>query len=110
MPTRVTIPKPDSWTYRLKISLRRLIGIVIVCSLMFTYAGSYYRLSRRGMHQAQEFGLPGFLYVPFEDAAASENLTWHYTLATFYAPINWIDRAVFGAPSPWISITWRLSG
>jgi hypothetical protein len=62
------------------------------------------------MHEAREVGLTGFLYVPFAEAAASEDLTWHYALATSYTPLNRIDRAISGTPSPWISIMWRLSG
>jgi len=84
--------------------------LVALCSLLMAYAGTYYHLSRRGMHEAREFGIPGFLYVPFAEAAESEDLTRHYALATFYAPLNRVDRAIFGAPSPWISIMWRLSG
>jgi hypothetical protein len=90
--------------------VRRLIVLVALCSLLFAYVGSYYCLSRRRMHEAPEFGIDGFLYVPFAEAAASEDLTRHYALATFYAPVNWIDRAIFGAPGPCLSIRWRLSG
>jgi hypothetical protein len=110
MRARLAGKGPVSRTHGLQISARGLIGLVVFCSLLFAYAGSYYRLSRRGMHEARELGISGFLYVPFAEAAASEDLTRHYALATFYAPLNGIDRAVFGAPSPWICIMWRLSG
>jgi len=84
--------------------------IVALCSVPSAYVGTYHRLSRRGMHEAQDVGLPGFLYVPFAEAAKSEDLTLHYALALFFEPLNRIDRALFGVPSPWLSIMWRLSG
>jgi hypothetical protein len=99
-------PRPP----RPRVTVRVLIVLVALCSLLLGYAGGYYRLSRRGMAEAREVSIDGFLYVPFAEAAASEDLTRHYALATFYAPLNWIDRVIFGAPSPWISIMWRLSG
>jgi hypothetical protein len=79
-------------------------------SLAFAYVGSYYRLSRRGMSEAPVYGYRGFLYVPFAEAAASEDLTRHYCLAAFYAPLNWVDRQFFGGESPVVCIIWRLSG
>ncbi len=79
---------------------------------LLAYVGSYHRLSRRGVREAQEYGFPGFLYIPGAEAATSGNLMRHYALATFYAPLNWIDQAIFGAPSPvWtMCIMWHLSG
>ena len=95
---------------RLQIGMRKLAVLVALACLLCAYAASYYRLSRRGMREAADLGIDGFLYVPSGEAAASEDLTRHYALATFYSPLNWIDRAISGAPSPWISIMWRLSG
>jgi hypothetical protein len=106
----LTPQEPTSSTRRLRISLRKLIILVALSSLPLAYVGSYYRLSRRGIQEGQEYGIDGFLFVPFVEAAASQSLTRHYALATFYAPLNWIDRMIFGAPTPWINITWRLSG
>jgi hypothetical protein len=75
--------------------------LILFTSLALAYAGSYYRLSRRGMREAREYGLPGsFLYVPWAEFTASGGFTRHYGLAIFYAPPNWIDRAIFGGPSP----------
>ena len=107
LPSSRTTPYPAR---RLQISLWRLIILVAISSAILAYVGSYYRLSRRGMDEARDYGLPGFLYVPFAAASASEDLRPHYALAYFYSPLNWVDRAVFGVPSPWIYITWRLSG
>jgi hypothetical protein len=110
MKARLAAQGPPPRRPRLRVTVRGLMVFVAVCSLLMAYGGAYYRPSRRGMHEAREFGIPGPLYVPFAEAAESEDLTRHYALATFYAPLNWIDRAIFGAPSPRISIMWRLSG
>ena len=98
---------------RFQCRLRTLIIAVAGFSLALAYVGSYYRLSRRGMREANIYGVPGFLYVPFEEAAASEDLTRHHRLAMFYAPVNWIDQHLLGdhlRKSPTCCILWRLSG
>jgi hypothetical protein len=41
--------------------------IVALAALVFAYAGSYYRLSRRGIREATMYGVSGFLYVPCLD-------------------------------------------
>jgi hypothetical protein len=87
-----------------------MMALVAVAALAFSYIGSYYRLSRRGMHEAAEFGVPGFLYVAFREAAATEDLSRHLALAVVYAPLNWLDQRIFGAPAPVVCIMWRLSG
>ena len=63
---------------RPQISLRKLIVLVALTCLLLSYMMSYYRLSRRGMSEAKDYGIAGFLYVPFTEAAASEDLTRHY--------------------------------
>ncbi len=97
----------------LRLRLRTLMLFVAGLSLALSYGGSYYQFSRRGLVEAREYGFgpPGFLYVPFEDAAAEEDLSRHYALATFYAPLNWLDRNLFGTKAdPNISFMWRLGG
>ncbi|MHC5543551.1 hypothetical protein ACYOEI_35455 [Singulisphaera rosea] len=101
---------PISRLPRFQFRVRVLIVVEALSALMMAYVGSYYRLSRRGMDEAQKYGLPGFLFVPMADAAESRDLGYHYAIATFYEPLNWIDRMFFGTPSPWLSIHWRLSG
>lgn len=96
---------------RFRFKLRTLILFVAGLSLVLSYTGSYYRLSRRGLAEAVPHGLPGFLYVPIEEAAAREDLSRHYVLTVFFAPLNWLDRNLFRtAADPNISIMWRLSG
>lgn len=94
---------------RFQFRLRTLLFAVVIFALASAYLGSYYRLSRRGLREAREYGLAGFLYVPFEDAAVAEDLSLHYRLAVFYSPANWIDRQFFGSPGPTLGITWGLS-
>jgi hypothetical protein len=87
-----------------------LIDAIAGLSLAMAYVRSYYRLSRRGKEEASVFGLKGsFLYVPFEEAPASEDLSWHFCLAIFCAPANWIDKPFFGGKSPPQRAIWRLS-
>jgi hypothetical protein len=81
-----------------------MMVLVAVAALASSYVGSYYRLSRQGMREAAEFGIPGFLYVPFREAAATEDLSRHHALAVVYAPLNWLDRRIFGAPGPTVCI------
>ncbi|WP_169978758.1 hypothetical protein [Tautonia rosea] len=95
---------------RPKLGLRGLILLVAVSALVLSYPVSYHRLSRRGLQEAEIYGIEGFLYVPFEEAAASEDLSRHYALKAIYTPANWIDRTIFGGPYPTLCIIWRLSG
>jgi hypothetical protein len=75
----------------------------VVLGLLFAYVGTYYRLSRRGMHEAEEYGSDFFLYTPTDEVFATKDLTWHHRLAIFFGPANWVDQTVFGGPEP---ITW----
>jgi hypothetical protein len=95
---------------RVRFTIRRMMLIVAFTAVVMSYVGSYYRLSRAGMREAARYGIAGFLYVPFEEAADREDLSRHYALMTFYAPLNWLDRILFGAPGPTSGIMWRLSG
>jgi hypothetical protein len=92
-------------------SIRKMMLGVALMAVVMAYVSSYYRLSRRGMREAPEYGVPGgFLYVPFEEAARHHDLSRHYALRIFYAPLNWLDRTILGAPPPAGGILWRLSG
>jgi hypothetical protein len=82
---------------------------VVFAALVFSYVGSYYRLSRRGMREATEYGMPDFLYVPAEEAAENEGLQRHTALILWYAPLNWLDRKLLGSPGPTTCFL-RLSG
>jgi hypothetical protein len=90
-----------------QFNLRLMLALCVVLGLLFAYAGSYYRISRRGMREAEEFEIAGFLYIPFNQAAATHDLTPHYRLAIFFLPANWVDQFVFGAPGPTGGILWR---
>ncbi|WP_435019009.1 hypothetical protein TA3x_001002 [Tundrisphaera sp. TA3] len=94
----------------LRVGTRRLIVRGLSAALLLAYVASYGWLSRRGMAEAPEFGLDGFLYVPSAEAAASQDLSLHQALAGFYWPLNRIDQAAFRAPPPCGCIMWRLSG
>jgi len=78
--------------------------------LVLAYAGSYHHLSRRGLSEGVDYGVDGFLYVPFQEAQATEDLSRHLWLARFYAPANWVDRRFFGGAGPVECIMWRIRG
>jgi hypothetical protein len=99
--TRPPRPRPGT---------RRLILRGMSAALLLSCVGSYGWLSRRGFAEAPEFGIAGFLYVSWADAAASEDLSLHHALAGFYRPLNWIDQTIFRSPYPCECIMWRLSG
>jgi hypothetical protein len=80
----------------------------MLLSPVLAYTGSYYRISRRGMAEGQEYDLDGFLYVPAKEAFASKDLRRHYQRRRFYAPANWVDRKLFGGPAPVLSIVFDL--
>ena len=95
---------------RFQYRLRTLIVAVAGLSLALAYVGSYYRLSRRGMREASIISLPGFLYVSFEEVAASRgDLTRHHWLMAFYSPVNWIDHHLFGSETPTRNVHWRFN-
>jgi hypothetical protein len=88
---------------------RRLAFVVAVTALLALYVGSYYWLSRRGLQEAKNYGMKGFLYVPTEEVLQSKDLSRHYRLMTFYAPANWVDQLLFNGEGPVRDIMWGLS-
>ena len=88
-----------------QLSLRSVFVAFIALGLLCVYGGTYYRLRTRGMDEARQQGLKGFLYVPFEEARREKSLNRHYRLMFLFAPANAIDR-IFGGPFPIASITW----
>ena len=105
MPRHVQQPKGRSrWSFR----LRTLFLMLALVSTIMAYAGSYYRLSRRGAAEAREYDLSGFLYEPAEVVFASKDLKGHYQRLRFYSVANWIDRKFFGGPGPALGILFDL--
>lgn len=83
-----------------QFSLRTLLLSVVVASLLSSYVGCYYRLSRRGMEEARQAGIEGFFYVPMDEVDAAGDVTpKHCLLAVFFLPANAIDHFVFGTPT-----------
>ena len=76
-----------------RFSLFALIIGVTVVSLLFAYAGSYYRLSRRGLAEAAEMGMEGFLYDSAERVSATEDLSIQHR-RRFYYPFNIDDVSI----------------
>ena len=92
-----------------QFTLRGLLLAVVLASLLASYVGCYYRLSRRGMREAAECEMDGFLYLPVDEVVATEDLTRHHRRAVFFAPANWVDRCLFGGPVPATDILFHLS-
>lgn len=103
------MPSPANHRPRFQFSLRLMLLLCVGFGLLFLYAGSYYGISRRGMREAAKLELEGFLYMPYEDAAATHDLTRHHCLAIIFAPANWVDRVLFGGSGPIDGIRWGLS-
>jgi hypothetical protein len=83
-----------------QISLRSLMIGTVALGLFSAYVGTYYRLRTRGLAEAKEWGVVGFYYVPLDKALHRHDLSSHYRLRTLFAPANFVDRNVFGGPSP----------
>lgn len=96
-------------SWKPQFTLRLMLFLCVVFGLLFAYAGSYYRLSRRGMREATEYDMEGFFYAPSDDIFATHDMTQHFRLMIFYAPANWIDQTLFNAPGPSAEPMWGLS-
>ena len=84
--------------------------MLLTClGVVMAYAGTYYQLRQRGIAEAAEYGMDGFLYAPIDDVFASEDLSVHYQRMRIFAPANWIDRNCFGGPGPIGSIMFHIS-
>jgi hypothetical protein len=84
----------------MRFSLRTTAVVCLLLCIVLTYAGSYYRLSRRGMREAGLHGADDvFAYVPIAEMGSGDNAT-HNFRAFFYFPANAIDRRFFGGWSP----------
>ena len=92
------------------LSRLKYVPVFALAALLVVYVGSYVHLSRRGVAEAAEYGMEGFLYVPADQVFATKDLSQHYFFCKVYAPINWVDRALFGGPDPVRGITFDLSG
>jgi hypothetical protein len=91
-------------------TLRRTMIWGALAGLVFSYVGSYYHLSRRGMDDASRYGAPQFLYAPYHgDPVLNEEIECHYARMKWYAPLNWLDRTLLNGPSPRCCFI-RLSG
>ena len=82
---------------------------IAILSVGMTYAGAYYRLSRRGLKEAATYGLSGFFYVSADEIMASQDLTTQRRWCLYFAPANWVDRHVIGGPQPIEDLMFRLS-
>ncbi len=77
-----------------------LAGVLVVFLFGAWYVGSYHYLSRRGMREAGPYRMPGFFYVSVQEVEENQDLSRHESLMRFYGPANWVDRTLFGGPSP----------
>lgn len=89
--------------------LLRFLVVGMLAVLLGLYWDSYFFLSRRGMREAREYHMKGFLYVPFDEVLRTRSLSRHYALMRLYAPLNLLDQTLFGAPGPVRDIMWGLS-
>jgi len=89
----------------------RIFALLVVLPLLLSYVGSYAYLSRRGMRQAETWGLSCYFYVPLGDPDLRKNdLTRQNRFVRFYAPLNWIDRKFFGGTDPCTAMDLTFAG
>jgi hypothetical protein len=86
---------------RVRFTLWRMMVWVALAALVFSYLGSYYRLSRRGMREVTRYGADEFLYAPYHgEPVLKEEIECHYARMKWYAPLNWLDRTLLNGPVP----------
>jgi hypothetical protein len=61
------------------------------------------------LREAKDYNMKGFLYVPAKEVFQTRDLTRHYARVRLFAPLNWTDRVLFGAPGPAACIQWGLN-
>jgi len=96
-------PKPKHRWYQFKV--RTLLIGVLLASLLASYVGTYYQLSRRGMAESGEL----FFYIPVDEIHGPEDLWRHRWRKVLFYPANQIDQLVFGGPEPVIDVTFELT-
>src|SRR5436309_2778661 len=86
-------------------ALLTVIGLFLV-----VYVGTYYRLSRRGMAEAEAAGMPYFFYCPLSDVSPYQNFPRQHRLSlVVFDPLNQLDRTYFGRGMPCRGITWGFA-
>jgi hypothetical protein len=92
---------PDPSRHFPRFILRTLLLAVV--GLLAAYFGCYYRISRKSMvESAAKWGVENaFFYFPLRENLPDEDIRKHHRRAWFFAPTNWIDRTLFGGPSPY---------
>jgi hypothetical protein len=95
---------------QLRFSLRTLFALVTIAGILSAYVGSFCWLRRRGTEEALAWGSRpvGILYISWDEAAATHDLTRHHRLALLYYPLNQLDQLLFGTPGPIRGVTWDL--
>jgi hypothetical protein len=89
---------------------RALFTYAVLWALLLLYVGSYDHLSQRGMREAKQYNMKGFYYESVEEVVAKGgDLSRHEALMRLYAPLNWLDRKLFGRMGPGGGMTLGLS-
>lgn len=84
-----------------------MVGIAVL-ALPCAYIGAYHHLSRTSLRDNADYGMDGILYVPMREVFPPDGnarspirrraIRRQVALATFFAPVNWLDQIIFGAP------------
>ncbi len=97
------MPDPIAKRRSYQFRLRTLLIGTLLASVLTSYVGTYYRLSRRGVAESGEL----FFYVPVNELDGPEDMWKHRWLKVLFYP-NQIDRQCFDGPTPVIDVTWEL--
>ena len=82
---------------------RRWIVFHAMVIFLIAYVASYFYISRLRIEQYKQGRFPGFLYVAPASVSDDPDSNWRVKnglLNLFYTPINKLDQAVLGTPSP----------
>ena len=82
----------------------------VIATLFVSYLGTYAIFYRRGVAEAEQYGLDYFVYVPMADVIAAKAMTRpHELLGPIFDPVNHLHRQWFGGRAACRCIMFGLS-
>lgn len=94
-------------TWRLFRAMRWLATGMLVC-LFAAYVATYVTLRNRSLREMGKFGADSFLYDSADTVFRTHDMSDHNFRRLLFAPANYVDRKLFGGPSPVICIMFDI--
>jgi len=91
--------------YESRLWLRRMRPVCVILGvlLLTVYVGTYCHLRSRGLAEAKRYHGEGLLHVSsdelfqdYDEDRYDALMMTHFNRASFFAPINWVDRTFCG--------------